>query len=108
VVSAQGPSAIIVFRPHGRQARCRSVPRDCSCWPASSIFLIPAASLHIHEGDATTTGLAWRDEAVRAGRRFTRIALAFEAGRDGLKIRFAHDSLVEGSGFEPSVPSERG
>src|SRR5213076_2706516 len=26
---------------------------------------------------------AWRDEAVRAGRKITRIALAFEAGRDG-------------------------
>ena len=25
----------------------------------------------------------WRDEAVRAGRTITRIALAFEAGRDG-------------------------
>ena len=25
----------------------------------------------------------WRDEAVRAGRPITRIALAFEAGRDG-------------------------
>src|SRR6201982_3844942 len=25
----------------------------------------------------------WRDEAVRAGRTLTRIALAFEAGRDG-------------------------
>src|SRR5262249_57638080 len=25
----------------------------------------------------------WRDEAVRAGRMITRIALAFEAGRDG-------------------------
>src|SRR5438445_8701409 len=25
----------------------------------------------------------WRDEAVRAGREVTRIALAFEAGRDG-------------------------
>ena len=25
----------------------------------------------------------WRDEAVRAGKEITRIALAFEAGRDG-------------------------
>ena len=25
----------------------------------------------------------WRDEAVKAGRKITRIALAFEAGRDG-------------------------
>src|ERR1700737_490591 len=27
--------------------------------------------------------LRWRDEAVRAGKKITRIALAFEAGRDG-------------------------
>jgi transposase len=26
----------------------------------------------------------WQDEAVRAGRTITRIAVAFEAGRDGL------------------------
>src|SRR2546423_13834634 len=26
----------------------------------------------------------WRDEAVRAGKEITRVALAFEAGRDGL------------------------
>jgi hypothetical protein len=26
----------------------------------------------------------WRDEAVRAGRTITRIAIAFEAGRDGI------------------------
>jgi transposase len=25
----------------------------------------------------------WRDEVIRAGRKITRIALAFEAGRDG-------------------------
>src|SRR5689334_20596833 len=28
----------------------------------------------------------WRDEAVRAGRTITRIALAFEAGRDGFRL----------------------
>src|SRR5258705_427381 len=26
----------------------------------------------------------WRDEAIKAGRQVTRIAVAFEAGRDGL------------------------
>ena len=29
----------------------------------------------------------WRDEAVKAGRKITRIALAFEAGRDGFWLR---------------------
>src|SRR5437868_8590408 len=28
----------------------------------------------------------WQDEAVRAGRTITRIALGFEAGRDGLRV----------------------
>src|ERR1700724_2280894 len=28
----------------------------------------------------------WRDEAVKAGRKITRIALAFEAGRDGFWV----------------------
>src|ERR1700746_3062154 len=28
----------------------------------------------------------WRDEAVRAGKEITRIALAFEAGRDGFWV----------------------
>src|SRR5712672_4336019 len=28
----------------------------------------------------------WRDEAVKAGRQITRIALAFEAGRDGFWV----------------------
>src|SRR5438270_13917960 len=29
---------------------------------------------------------AWRGEAVRAGRKVTRVALAFEAGRDGFRV----------------------
>ena len=65
----------------------------------------------------------WRDESVRAGRTITRIAVAFEAGRDGFWLaarhaaavvsdrarlgsrdRGSHDSPLEGDGFEPSVP----
>src|SRR5246127_3428340 len=38
----------------------------------------------------------WRDEAVRAGRTITRIALAFEAGRDGFWLA----RRVEGRGVE--------
>src|SRR3979490_3378187 len=47
---------------------------------------------------------AWRDEAVRAGRTITRIALAFEAGRDGfwlarwLEARGGQAPLVHGPG----------
>src|SRR5215469_6490829 len=33
----------------------------------------------------------WRDEAVRAGRTITRIALAFEAGRDGFWLETTSD-----------------
>ena len=36
----------------------------------------------------------WRDEAVRAGRTITRIALAFEAGRDGFSIPAASTNRV--------------
>ena len=38
----------------------------------------------------------WRDEAVRAGRTITRIALAFEAGRDGFWLaRWLEERGVE-------------
>src|SRR2546423_15587769 len=52
----------------------------------------------------------WRDEAVRAGRKITRIALAFEAGRDGFWLarwltgRRKGGPVVHGS----SVPGSRG
>jgi transposase len=40
--------------------------------------------------------LRWRDEAVRAGRRIERIALAFEAGRDGFWLaRFLKERGIE-------------
>src|SRR5438132_1326466 len=41
----------------------------------------------------------WRDEAVRAGKEVTRIALAFEAGRDGFWLA----RWLEGSGVEAHV-----
>src|ERR1700741_553382 len=41
----------------------------------------------------------WRDEAVRAGRTITRIALAFEAGRDGFWLA----RLLEARGVEAHV-----
>ena len=41
----------------------------------------------------------WRDEAVRAGRTITRIALAFEAGRDGFWLA----RWLETRGVEPHV-----
>ena len=40
----------------------------------------------------------WRDEAVRAGNKITRIALAFEAGRDGFWLaRWLAARGIEGS-----------
>src|SRR5438128_3845259 len=41
----------------------------------------------------------WRDEAVRAGRTITRIALAFEAGRDGFWLA----RWLEARGIEAHV-----
>ena len=57
----------------------------------------------------------WRDEAVRAGRTITRIALAFEAGRDGFWLarwlefawsRGARDPSLERRGFAGTSPGE--
>src|SRR5947209_9265885 len=45
----------------------------------------------------------WRDEAVRAGRKITRIALAFEAGRDGFWLaRWLQTREVEAHVIHPS------
>ena len=45
----------------------------------------------------------WRDEAVRAGRTITRIALAFEAGRDGFWLaRWLEARGVEAHVIHPS------
>src|SRR6267143_1362723 len=45
----------------------------------------------------------WRDEAVKAGRQITRIALAFEAGRDGFWLaRWLRAPGVEAHVIHPS------
>ena len=45
----------------------------------------------------------WRDEAVKAGRKITRIALAFEAGRDGFWLaRWLQTREVEAHVIHPS------
>ena len=45
----------------------------------------------------------WRDEAVRAGKEVTRIALAFEAGRDGFWLaRWLEARGVEAHVIHPS------
>jgi transposase len=45
----------------------------------------------------------WRDEAVKAGRKITRIALAFEAGRDGFWLaRWVRARGVEAHVIHPS------
>jgi hypothetical protein len=57
----------------------------------------------------------WRDEAVRAGKEIMRIALAFEAGRDGFWLarwleargdRSARDPSVECGSFAGTSPGE--
>src|SRR5690242_6654660 len=49
----------------------------------------------------------WRDEAVKAGRKITRIALAFEAGRDGFWLaRWLRAHGVEGA-CDPSLECRR-
>src|SRR3954465_5184342 len=48
---------------------------------------------------------AWRDEAVRAGRTITRVALAFEAGRDGFWLA---RWLEGGGGGAPVLTPPRG
>src|ERR1700740_2692222 len=51
----------------------------------------------------------WRDEAVRAGKTITRIALAFEAGRDGFWLaRWLRARGVEAHVIHPtSIPVSR-
>src|SRR6516164_1719547 len=55
----------------------------------------------------------WRDEAVRAGSTITRIALAFEAGRDGfwlarwLEARGVEAHVIHASGLEVSREHRR-
>src|ERR1700674_3388088 len=45
----------------------------------------------------------WRDEAVRAGKKITRIVLAFEAGRDGFWLaRWLNARGVEAHVIHPS------
>ena len=54
--------------------------------------LVPGLSRHplkkINPDEAALLGLLrrWQDEAAKAGRATTRIALAFEAGRDGVRL----------------------
>src|ERR1700726_3860975 len=55
----------------------------------------------------------WRDEAVKAGRKITRIALAFEAGRDGfwlarwLRARGVEAHVIHGSSVAVSREHRR-
>src|SRR5215467_15521865 len=54
----------------------------------------------------------WRDEAVRAGKEITRIALAFEAGRDGfwlarwLAVRGVEAHAIHPRGVARTSPGE--
>jgi hypothetical protein len=46
----------------------------------------------------------WRDEAVRAGKKITRIALAFEAGRDGFWLARWLNAGTAGLLSTPEMP----
>ena len=51
----------------------------------------------------------WRDEAIRAGKEITRIAVAFEAGRDGLWLaRWLEARGVEAHVIDPSSVAHHG
>jgi len=57
----------------------------------------PLKKLAVDEGSVLRLLQRWRDEAIRAGRRIERIAVAFEAGRDGFWLARwlqAHDIEV--------------
>src|SRR6202165_3819714 len=49
----------------------------------------------------------WRDEAVRAGKKITRIALAFEAGRDGFWLARWLNCARGRSARDPSLECRR-
>ena len=60
----------------------------------------PLKKLGPDEGDLLRLLHRWRDEAAAAGRAVTRIAVAFEAGRDGFWLARwlrAQGSVVHGS-----------
>src|SRR6202011_4399008 len=51
----------------------------------------------------------WRDEAIRAGQEITRIAVAFEAGRDGFWLaRWLEAREVEAHVIDPSSVAHHG
>jgi len=56
----------------------------------------PLKKLEADEGSLLKLLLRWRDEAVSAGRKVERIAVAFEAGRDGFWLaRWLHQHGIE-------------
>jgi transposase len=74
------------------------------CQPRKKLEPSPERLLALLQG--------WQDEAVRAGRTITRIALAFEAGRDGFWLacgawrRGSRDPCLACRGIAGISPSE--
>src|SRR5258708_36482518 len=57
----------------------------------------PLKKLEVDEEVLLRLLLRWRDEATKAGRSIARIAVAFEAGRDGLWLaRWVRGHCIEG------------
>jgi transposase len=70
----------------------------------------PLKKLAVDEGSLLRLLQRWRDEAIQAGRRIERIAVAFEAGRDGFWLaRWLRGHNIEGYVIHPTsvaVPRE--
>jgi transposase len=84
-----------------------------SSWLVAAI--VPGIARHplkkIRSDEATLLGLLrrWQDEAAKAGRIITRIAVAYEAGRDGVWLaRWLRARGIEASVIHPtSIPVSR-
>jgi transposase len=64
----------------------------------------PAKKLEASEAQLLSLLHRWRDEATKAGRTITRIAVAFEAGRDGFWLaRWLRARGIEAPGIRVSM-----
>ena len=63
----------------------------------------PLKKLAVEEGALLRLLQRWRDEAAKAGRMITRIAVAYEAGRDGFWLaRWLHGQGIDAHVIHPT------
>ncbi len=75
---------------------------------APGVQRYPLKKLEVDENALMKLLLRWREEAVKAGRKVERIAVAFEAGRDGFWLaRWLWTQRIEAHVIHPSVPVSR-